>query len=64
MADVVDQAPTLASIAAVGTAFVAMLRLLSRPDSRWQPLVDELRTENDRLRAENEALRLRLEEAP
>jgi hypothetical protein len=37
-----------------------MLRLLSRPDSRWQPLVDELREDNARLRADNEALRGRL----
>ena len=61
MAGLAEQAPTLTAIGAVGTAFVAMLRLLSRPDSRWAPLVDELRKENDRLTAELERLRLRLE---
>ena len=60
MPNLADQAPTLTAIGAVGTAFVAMLRLLSRPDSRWQPLVDELREDNARLRADNEALRGRL----
>ena len=61
MADVVDQIPTITAVGAVGTAFVAMLRLLSRPDTRWQPLVDDLREDNARLRAENTALRARLE---
>jgi hypothetical protein len=60
VSDLADQAPTLTAIGAVGTAFVAMLRLLSRPDSRWQPLVDELREDNARLRADVEDLRGRL----
>jgi hypothetical protein len=63
MPEFADQAPTLTAIGGVATAFVAMLRLLSRPDSRWQPLVDELRKDNDRLRSEIDSLRLRLEQA-
>lgn len=61
VAGVAEQIPTITAVGAVGTAFVAMLRLLSRPDTRWQPLVDELREDNARLRAENTSLRSRLD---
>lgn len=37
-----DQIPSLAAIGGIGAAFVAMLRLLSRPESRWASIVNQL----------------------
>lgn len=50
-------------------AFVAMLKLLARPDGRWAPLVERLeseitwlRAEVQELRTENALLRQRIEQ--
>jgi hypothetical protein len=62
VSDVGDQATALGALGAVGTAFVAMLRILSRPETRWQPIVDQLEADNERLRGEVAELRARLGE--
>jgi hypothetical protein len=62
MAELPDQATTLGALGAVGTAFVAMLRILARPETRWQPIVDQLEADNARLRAEVAVLREQIEQ--
>jgi hypothetical protein len=64
-ADIGEHIPSLTALGAVGAAFVAMLRLLARPDTRWQPIVEQLEQDNARLRTEIDRLRTQLsEEAP